>query len=165
MNTNILAVNIKTLSTYDFLQDGETQEELLNRANNYNNKEIKCYKEIINTKPQSNSDGFFTKQLEQAEQAIYKVITWDEFEALQRSKYITNEDLTEITNEHFEEMLDVLPPLQWCTINNVEMFCMREMHTGTYTTQYAHDKTNGKYYSKMVDITDQVTWINNYIKR
>ena len=52
----------------------------------------------------------------------------------------------------------------WCTVEGVEMFCMSEMWTGTYTTQYAHDHRTGKYYSKMVDVTDRDTWINTYLR-
>lgn len=33
MNMNILAVDVKHCLTYDFLQDGETKEQLLQRAN------------------------------------------------------------------------------------------------------------------------------------
>jgi hypothetical protein len=68
-------------------------------------------------------------------------------------------EVKEITREDFYEALDCLPPLKWCTKSNVEMFCMREMYTGTYTTQYA--KKDGKYYSAMVDVTDENTWIHN----
>ncbi len=37
------------------------------------------------------------------------------------------------------------------------------MYTGTYTTQYAYSLVTGKYYSAMVDVTDEETWIYNRI--
>ena len=43
------------------------------------------------------------------------------------------------------------------------MFCTSEMLTGTYTTQYA--AYNGKYYSKIVDVTDESTWIYNCLTK
>lgn len=45
-------------------------------------------------------------------------------------------------------MLEVLPPENWVTINNVNEFCMSEHYTGLYTNQYAHDKNTNKYYCK-----------------
>ncbi|MGL5436016.1 MAG: hypothetical protein ACRDBO_11535, partial [Lachnospiraceae bacterium] len=71
--------------------------------------------------------------------------------------------LKETTEEQFEEALNVLPPLKWCTIDGIEMFCMSEMYTATYTNQYA--RYEGKYYKKMVDVTDKSTWLNNYLKK
>lgn len=68
----------------------------------------------------------------------------------------------ETTEEIFSEMLNVLPPLYWCTIDGVEMFCMSEMYTGTFTNQYA--RVGEKYYTAMVDITDQSTWIHKLLK-
>lgn len=90
--------------------------------------------------------------------------TEEEFQAMEKSKLISGEP-EEIAADKFNEMLDVLPPLRWCTIDGVEMFCMSEMYTGTYTNQYAHDKSSGKYYTKMVDACDKSTWINNYLRK
>ena len=71
--------------------------------------------------------------------------------------------IKEVTEEQFNAALDVLPPLKWCTIDGIEMFCISEMTDGTYTTQYAHNEHNGKYYCATVDVMDKSTWINNRI--
>ena len=71
--------------------------------------------------------------------------------------------MKEITEETFEDMLNVLPPIKWCTIDGIEMFCMSEMLTGFYTSQYIHDKGTNKYYHKIVDVTDKATWGHNFI--
>ena len=163
MNMDILAVDTSTLGVYDFLGDGETEQELLQRAYNSNARNMAHYEAIIAENPESNSNGFFTKQLENAKKREYEVITWNEYEALKRKRYIDNGEITEVTAEQFNDALDVLPPLKWCTIDGIEMFCISEMTDGTYTSQYAHDKHNGKYYCATVDVMDKSTWINNRI--
>lgn len=156
MNMDILAVDIKHLSTYDFLQDGETEETLLKRANDYRQNNIDSWSKNCKDYPCER----FEQYLQEALNKEYKVMTWNEFELLQRDSYI-NRPLEETTEECFENALYVLPPLKWCTIDGIEMFCMSEMYTGTYTSQYA--RCGDRYYSKMVDVTDKSTWINNYL--
>ena len=163
MNMDILAVDTSTLTVYDFLGDGESEQELLQRAYNSNARNMAHYEAIIAENPESNSDGFFTKQLGNAKKREYKVVTWNEYEALKRKRYIDNREIKEVTEEQFNDALDVLPPLKWCTIDGIEMFCISEMTDGTYTSQYAHDKHNGKYYCATVDVMDKSTWINNRI--
>ena len=163
MNMDILAVDTSTLTVYDFLGDGESEQELLQRAYNSNARNMAHYEAIIAEKPESDSDGFFTKQLENAKKREYKVVTWNEYEALKRKRYIVDGEIKEVTAEQFNAALDMLPPLKWCTIYGIEMFCISEMTDGTYTSQYAHDKHNGKYYCATVDVMDKSTWINNRI--
>ena len=157
MNMNILAVDTKHMSVYDFLRDGETEEELQSRADAYKQNDIETWDKNRKQYPCETYENYYQSALEKE----YKVITWNEFEKLQKSFYL-DQPLTETTEEDFDDMLNCLPPLKWCTINGVEMFCMCEMLTGTYTSQYA--RCNGKYYTKVVDITNKNTWINNYIK-
>jgi len=156
MNMNILAVDVNHMSTYDFLKDGETEEELLTRAENYRQNEIATWDKNRTQYPCETFENYYTNALTQE----YKIMTWDEFETLQKDYYV-GQPLAETTEESFEDMLNVLPPLKWCTINGVEMFCISEMLTGAYTSQYA--KCNEKYYTKIVDVTDKNTWINKYI--
>lgn len=157
MNMNILAVDITTMTTYDFLQDGETEEQLLDRANISKQRDIESWEKNCKQYPNTPSfEGYLTG----AKKKNYKVVTWEEFEKLQREFY-TNRPLEETTEEQFFDSLNCLPPFQWCTFNGVEMFCMSEMYTGTYTTQYA--RIGKKFYTKMVDSTDSSTWIHNYL--
>lgn len=159
MNTNILAVDLSNLRVYDFLQDNETEQELLKRANSYKQENIESWDKNRKQYPCKEYEDYYKKAIK----SDYKVITWNELKQLERQKYIDKNPLSEITKNKYNEMLDVLPPLKWCNIDNVEMFCMREMYTGTYTNQYA--KHDDKYYSKMVDVSDESTWINNYIEK
>lgn len=155
MNMDILAVDIKHCSTYDFLHDGETEEQLLQRANTSKARDIASWTRNVENYPDV---ADFKNYLKSAQEKEYKVMTWDEFEQFQKS-FLLDGELTEITAEIFENMLGVLPPLYWTEHNGVEMFCMSEMYTGTYTNQYAHDKRTDKYYTKVVDSVDRSTWI------
>ena len=76
------------------------------------------------------------------------------------NNYYASLPLREVT---MEEMLNVLPPIKHCQIAGVEMFAISEMDWVTWTAQYAHDKKTGKYWTKIVDITDQSTWIHNFL--
>ncbi len=105
----------------------------------------------------------FRNYLKSAQEKEYKVMTWKEFKQFQKS-FLFDDELTEITAEVFEDMLGVLSPLYWTEYNDIEMFCISEMYTGTYTNQYAHDKRTNKYYTKMVDSADKSTWICELLK-
>ena len=106
----------------------------------------------------------FTQRISKKSRAILTIIiAFEEFKTAEKA-HLTGGEPEEITAECFNEMFNILPPLKWCTLDGVEMFCISEMYTETYTNQYAYDKKSGKYYTKMVDICDKSTWINNYLK-
>lgn len=94
--------------------------------------------------------------------ANYQVMAFADFLALERERLLSGPP-QEITEDKYNEMLDILPPLAWTEHHDVEMFCMSEFYTGPYTTQYAHDHKTEKYYSKLVDYTDKTTWICNLL--
>lgn len=160
MNMNILAVDVKSCLTYDFLWDGETKEQLLQRANDSKTRDIASWTRNVEQYPDVED---FRNYLKSAQEKEYKVMTWKEFKQFQKS-FLFDDELTEITAEVFEDMLGVLSPLYWTEYNDIEMFCISEMYTGTYTNQYAHDKRTNKYYTKMVDSADKSTWICELLK-
>ena len=91
-----------------------------------------------------------------APERTYQVMTYGEYKAAERRVYLAGPP-TEITEETFIEMLEVLPPVAWTRRNNFESFLMSEHYSGPYTSQYArHGK---RYYTKMVDCTDRSTWM------
>lgn len=100
----------------------------------------------------------------QAEEARYKVMTEEEYNNELRAYYLAN-PLKEVSEEVFEEMLNILPPINWYVVDGIEMFCISEMLTGSYTNQYAKDKRTGKCYTKIVDCTNSSTWINNFLEK
>ena len=156
MNENILVVNVNNMNVYSFLRDGEKKEELLKRAEDYRQKEINSYKELL----KKYNNPIYKNSLKEYQEAEYKIMTYDEFIILEK-KFYTDREVTEITKEEYEEALNVLPPILPCTINGGDMFCMSEFYTSTFTEQYA--KKGSKYYCKMVDVKDKNTWIYNYL--
>ena len=95
--------------------------------------------------------------------AGFEAISWKEYEDRQATKYLAGEP-EEISEAKYYEMMDTLPPLNMCTYDGVNMFCMSEMTSGSYTTQCAHDKATDKYYWKTVDSRDPSTWIVEYLR-
>lgn len=110
-------------------------------------------------KQAATGEEFAAQVVKKYENADFQAMTFGEFLKREREK-ILSDPMTEITEEKYNEMLDVLPPLAWCTRNGIEEFCMEEFYTGSYTSQYAHDKSTGKYYTKIVDYRDKTTWID-----
>ena len=88
----------------------------------------------------------------------------EKFQKIERERILSGK-LNRVTEQEYEDALNVLPPLYWCTVNGVEMFCMSEMYSDTYTTQYAYDHRTGKYYCKMVDSEDTSTWIHTLLRK
>lgn len=162
-NYNMVIVNMAYLDIYDFLRENETEQEAEERGNNFYRKNLELVKEHL----KDYGGEYWEEQVKnniQKVKAGCKLMPYEEFKKLERKKLLDGK-LTEITKEKFEEMFDTLPPLFWTTHDNVEMFCMREMYTGRYTTQYAHDRNRNKYYSAMVDCKDKSTWICELLKR
>jgi hypothetical protein len=153
-------IDINRMYPYSYSGSIEGAEEKLQQALNHQAEDIKTWEGHIKNYPEAEH---LKNYLTEAKNKQYKIMTYDEYIQLERD-YFTSKPITEITADRFEEMLNVLPPLKWCTINNIEMFCMSEMLTGTYTSQYLHDRKNNKYYHKIVDITDKTTWGHNFIQ-
>lgn len=97
-----------------------------------------------------------------------RIMTFDEFDELDRRLTLAR-GVTEVDEETFHEMLNVLPPLKWvdrtcekhrCRVNE---FCMSEFDHSVYTAQYARAFVDGetKYFSATVDYYDESTWIHN----
>ena len=143
-----------------FLNDGETPEEGKKRAIQDNIEYIAALADIAAANP---DDGYWQDQLRAAQQKEYSVIPYADFANLEREA-ILNMPLQEITEEQYNDMLDILPPLAWITLDGVTEFCMSEFYTSHYTHQYAKDRRTGKYYSKLVDYRDRSTWIHALLR-
>ena len=140
----------------------ETVDEVLKRAKEQHEESIATWKSHIKNYPDAKDT--FEQYLASEERTDWQVMTYEDYSKAERERMLGGE-LKEIDKEKFEDALDVLPPLYWTTHNNVEMFCMSEMYSGSYTSQYAHDKLTDKYYTKMVDARDRSTWIYELIRK
>lgn len=150
---------------WDFVMIGESDDEAENRAFFASMKKMDLYASHHKNFPNIQPDGseYWENQYKAENEREYKVMSFDDFQSLEK-KMIIDMPMTEITAERFNEMLNVLPPKAWTTHDGVEMFCMSEFYTGTYTTQCAHDHRTDKYFEKLVDITDRNTWIVEYLR-
>ena len=161
MNNNELCiVDVVNFSVYTFADNQEEAGRKLQKAIETNKEDVKTWESHCKNYPDVE---LFKTYLKQAQNKKYEIMTFEEYLRRERDYYIT-QPLTEITAEKYDEMLNILPPLKWYTINNIEMFCMSEFLTGSYTSQYLHDRITNKYYHKIVDITDKSTWGYNFIR-
>ena len=157
-DATLCVVNVSYTEIYDFC-DGEDAEAILAKANAYREESIATWKSHSANRPERED---FKEYLKRHEESSYKIMTYGEFKEAERRRLL-GDALAEITEDRFQDMLDILPPLCWTRQKNVEMFCISEMYTGTYTNQYAHDHNTGKYYTKMVDAADRSTWISEIL--
>jgi hypothetical protein len=157
-DSTLVIVNVtKPLYLYNIVEAGDGQEEL-NSAIESKKEEAKTWRSHIANYPDCKEK--FGTYLKEAIEARFAICTMKEYEDRQR-KYYLDMPLQEITEEVWDDMLNVLPPLQWVTINGVNEFLMSEFMSGPYTSQYA--RKEGKYYTKIVDAYDKTTWIHNLI--
>jgi len=159
-NNKLCIVDTVNFSIYDLADNQEQAEAKLIKAIESNKKDIETWGSHCKNYPDVE---LFKTYLKQAQNKKYEIMTFEEYLQRERDYYI-NQPIAEIKAETYNEMLNILHPLKWCTINNIEMFCMSEFLTGSYTSQYLHDKKTGKYYHKIVDITDKATWGYNFIQ-
>ncbi len=73
----------------------------------------------------------------------------------ERELYLTGP--VKITDEDYDDALNVLPPENWTRTGPIEHFRMMEYTTGSITNQYA--RMGDKYICKPIDATDKSTWI------
>jgi hypothetical protein len=77
----------------------------------------------------------------------FQLMTYEEAAALmsvaQDSKYKVGE-YSEIKEELYDEMLNILPPCKWQTVNGVNIFYMSEMMTDNITNFFC--RSGGKFF-------------------
>lgn len=89
---DLVAVNIKTYGIFDGLNEGETQENLLERANQSKQKAIRYYKQRI--KEQTGREKEVAKfHLKAAQETEYRVMSLEEFHKGQRELILRKEKI------------------------------------------------------------------------
>lgn len=141
---------------YDFCTK-ETSAQVLEQANEWKEQAVAKYQELFEKAERYDQRKYWERQLKSAKTYRFDVMTYEQYQQ-HKIDVLIKEPVTEITEEKFLEMFYCLPPFKWCTIDGVEMFCMTEMLEGTITMQYA--KKDDKYYSCLVDVSKQETWIH-----
>ncbi len=163
MNTERIVFNTQTLQGFDFLKDNEADEQAIARAVAFYTEELNRLKDHTQTFPEND---YWRKRVTETQAKLDTGFSVLPFETWldKKNKSYTDIPMQEITAEEYNDQMDILPPMLWCTIDGITMFCMSEMYDGSITSQYARDNANGKYYTKLVDIYDISTWIHKVLK-
>jgi hypothetical protein len=94
------------------------------------------------------------KTLEQykAEHPSILLLTWEEVE--QQANDAARQPVSEITEEKYEEMLEVLPPMNCCYLGVTASFMLMEMYSGNVTDIFArvHVAPNEFRYFRLRDL-------------
>lgn len=98
---------------------------------------------------------FKAEQAAKAQGKAFTVEKYEDFEARQARHYFDEFQLSEITEDFYDQMLNVLPP-QYAPAGYPGFF-MIEATSGTITNQFC--KIDGKYYGAAVDLANRETWI------
>lgn len=163
MNAERVIFNNHTLQSFDFLKDNEADEQAIARAVAYYTEELNRLNDLAKTFPDNEYWQNRTAETQAKLDAGFSVLPFDIW-LNKKNKNYTDMPIKEITAEQYDDALDILPPIYWCTIDEATMFCMSEMYDGSITTQYARDNQTGRYYTKLVDIYDKNTWIHNLLE-
>ena len=163
MNTERVIFNNQTLQSFDFLKDNEADEKAIARAVAFYTEELNRLNDLADTFPDNEYWQNRITETQAILDAGFSVLPY-EIWLNKKNKSYTDRPIKEITAEEYNDALDILPPIRWCTIDNITMFCMSEMYDGSITSQYARDNQTGEYYTKLVDIYDQSTWIHKALK-
>ena len=155
-------VNIANMQVFDYTFEKRECSDLLQKAETYKAENIERYTRYIDEYPQNKE--YWKICLEKEKNAMFEVMTFDDYLSKQK-EYFISKPMSEVDEETWNNMLDILPPLHYCERNGVVMFCIMEMYTGTYTNQYAYDRKTKKYWTKMVDCTDPTTWIDTFLRK
>jgi hypothetical protein len=161
MNTNkeLVIADLNTLNVFTFVDaESDGQAELL-QAQEYLADEAKSLESLIANCQQPEFRKLWEDSLQTIRETDYRIVPLEDFYAAERKKMLAD-PLKRITEEQYWDALEVLPPLHYERLDGgCERFCMREFFTATYTTQYFHSKEG--WFCRMVDFTDQTTWITH----
>lgn len=146
---------------YDFLYENETEEEAANRGFLAGMEQMNTYLRHHERCPDVLEDGteYWQNLYEANKGTEYKAMCYEDFKSMERS-VILNMPLEEVSEECYQEIFDALSHMGLTEHGGIEMFCMAEFYTGSYTMQYAKDKKTGMCYKKLVDFMDRSTWID-----
>jgi hypothetical protein len=86
----------------------------------------------------------------------FEIMTEGEFDKAMRAYYLSR-PLEEVTPERFDEMLNILNPIEWEHRDGVERFTISEAIDNYYHEQFA--KRGERCFCRPVHVKDDKTWI------
>lgn len=154
----IVVYNNKYYGKHHRFNDYETLSVSFDTIEETKKKLLESYRLWRDREFESNNDREWTEQCKAyARQYIHAVnslreIKSKDYKQEERNTILYNQTPKEITEEEYDEMLCVLPPMGY----NRGRFFMSEMITGSYTREFF--KRDNKYYTVVVDFRDKSTW-------
>ena len=150
---DIVAVDISKMRIFDYLREGQTEEGLLNQANEYKKERIESWNRNYFNRPCEE----FGQYLKEAKEVEYQIMTYEEYKTKLYSK--TCGKWTEITEQRYNDMLDALPPLRWTNGG----FFFKEFYIEDIT--WFFQQWRGKYYNSYQSINRPRQEIINELQR
>lgn len=157
-NYDSVIVTMADIHVFDYVYNGETEKEALNRVEKYYQDNLGQLLALCERNP---DDEYWQKRVSEVLTVLekgYKVVSYTEFRQIER-EHLLSEELETISRDAYDNVLDELPPVGFLRHGRLEFFCFAEFLAGTITNQYARDLVTGTCYRKLVDIQDRSTWI------
>ena len=155
------ATNENICICWDMTEQGIADK--INYAREYDERGLRGLERNKENYP--NMNNFWDEQITKTKARLaggYEALTVEDHVAREKSRLVTGK-VKEITEDEFNYALDCLPPIKWYQNERYSMFCIREMWTFSFTNQYIYDKVHDKYYTTMVDIKDESTWLDKLL--
>lgn len=89
-----------------------------------------------------------------------EIMTYSEYMERKRGFYL-NQPIQEVSSEDWDSIYNAMPNAKKCSIDQVKLIT-EESLDDIYAIQYA--SYGYRYYTKIVDGSDETTWLHNYIK-
>jgi hypothetical protein len=158
--TEYVLASAKTLTVWDMFSSRERAEERLPEVLANCLRDVEKFKaNHIKYGYGDHDPNYWLKQANKAEVQAgdYRVMTFDEYLDIEADQLLSR-PIEEITEEKFDEMLNILPPMRWGSNNGIHSFFMCEFWSGNYTQQYA--KIGSRFFCKLVNYRKPETWIS-----
>jgi len=159
---DLLIINNAYVESFTSCKESEVSANI-KKAREFYEKEKKSQRRLIMAYPKEKE--YWQKALDRTKKILasgFRAVTWEEYEKLQRGKWLSKEP-KEISKKEYNEALNVLPTKCWIQNERYSMFFIGECTTMTYYGQYLYDKVSGKYYTALTDICDKSTWLDKML--
>ena len=97
-----------------------------------------------------------------SESESLELTTYQEWEAQEYNNFLAL-PVELITEQKYNDMLDILPPIRWGNRDGCESFFMSEFQTGCYTAQYLKTSIEGRdiFATKLVHFDRPESWVKH----
>ena len=159
---DLFVVNLHNNDCFTVCKPGE-EDAAIKRAREFYEKDADTYRSHLVNYPEMAKE--WQRQLEYCEKVLaagFEAIDWEEYKKRERKRWLSTEAI-EITPDRYEEMLGVLPPVNWIRGDGYQMFHISEATSGPYHAQFLRNLKTGKCYEATTDIYDKNTWIDKLL--